>query len=805
MTRNSRPRHAGHSQRGPGRGLRSVRGRLQLITVIPLVGLLAATALQARASAGVVTDSARAMTLAATSTATVELLHQLGREQAEAAALRDRGGTAGALLVSAQQTRSDHAITVFLSTLNAAADASPGLAMVIDNARATLVELPSARALGSPEAEPRVGARPDVQTLYEPATSALMAVADAIPGQLVDRELSNMTRAIAALAASKVALAGQRDALRTAFRRHSWSAAEFASAARLAAIERERLDSFLRVSTPDQRASFDSLVKGTDIDAMTRIRDAALTGAPGSLAVDSDAWYVAASHTLRWLHEVELTVAADVASQAIRDRDDAMRTAVVTIAAAITLAVVAATITAALASRTSRRLGHLRDAALHSAFELPTVVAGIATAADPARTHDLQVRRLNDHIRGDGRARPDEIGQVASAFSKIQTTALQLAVEQALLRHDTEALVIALARRSQKLVQRQFRVIDDLERAETDPDTLSRYYDIDHLAARMRRNDENLLVLAGAEPGRRFTGTFPLLDVVRAAGAEIADYARVDASVMPDVAIAGHAVGDLVHLLAELLENAAKYSPPHSKVRLTARHNVNGFHIAVYDDGIGLTTEQLARVNALLGQPTTLTSALAGTLGLLVVARLAARHDIVVELRSNRGAGTVALLTLPHQLLVQPTGRLDAPHWTGMVAVRAGIGTRRPGFDQPTAAQVAVMQVHDTRTSAWFAGRGSAHRQDGGASDGWWAPGDAEHARVADLTRDPSPPNGAVMPKRQRGAHLHPGAVPNKHNEPLRQTADPDWIRAQLAGLSRGVAAAHRTLTNHDDYIGRTQ
>jgi signal transduction histidine kinase len=807
VTRTSEPGHAGQLGIGRGRGLSSVRRRLQLITVIPLLGLVALAALQARASAAVVADSSRAMTLATTSTATVELLHQLGREQAEAVALRDRGGIAGALLVSAQQARSDQAVTSFVGTLTTAAMAAPGLGSVIDSVRAALAELPSVRALASPEGGSTTGvATGDVQSLYAPASSALMAVADAIPGQIVDRELSNMTRAVAALAAAKVALAGQRDALRTAFRHHSWPISGLAAAVRLAAIERERLESFRRVATANQRAAFDRLVRGADVEAAGRIRDAALSGAPDSLGVDSDAWYVAMSHTIRWLHEVELAVATDVAGEAARERDTALSTAVITIAGAVVLAVAAAAITAAVATRTSRQLGDLRDAALRSSHELPSVVEDIATAADPARTHAAHIRRLGERTRGGEHARVDEIGQVSSAFTVVQTTALQLAADQALLRHDIEALVVALARRSQKLVQRQFSVIDDLERSETDPDTLSRYYAIDHLAARMRRNDENLLVLAGAEPGRRFTGTFPLLDVVRAASAEIADYARIDTSLMPDVAIAGHVVGDLVHLMAELLENAAKYSPPHSKVRLAARHTIDGFHIAIYDDGIGLTAEQLAVVNARLARPTILTSALAGTLGLLVVARLAARHAIQVELRSNRGAGTAASIRLPHGLLVQPAERNDTPrgpssHQTTSAWIHPPASSQRIASGQ--TVEFAGARIYDDLTSAWF-GNNPPRPQGAGSAGSWSAPGDAEHARVAELTRAEPQPNGGAMPKRQRGANLHPGAVPDVHDGPQRKAADPDWIRAQLSGLSRGVAAARRTLDDYDEHTGRT-
>jgi signal transduction histidine kinase len=172
---------------------------------------------------------------------------------------------------------------------------------------------------------------------------------------------------------------------------------------------------------------------------------------------------------------------------------------------------------------------------------------------------------------------------------------VQLATAQAIQRMDTAAVFAALARRNQTLVQRQLQAIDDLERDETDPDMLAAFYTVDHLAARMRRNSENLLVLAGAEPGRRFTAAQPLLDVVRAAGSEIAEYPRVEPEELVEVGVIGHAVGDLVHLLAELLENATTYSAPETRVRVTARHQGGGVLLAIYDDGIGMTAEGISR------------------------------------------------------------------------------------------------------------------------------------------------------------------------------------------------------------------
>src|SRR5690242_7518750 len=176
-----------------------------------------------------------------------------------------------------------------------------------------------------------------------------------------------------------------------------------------------------------------------------------------------------------------------------------------------------------------------------------------------------------------------------------------------------------LARRIRTLITRQLRLLDEFERDETDPDVLARLFVLDHLAARLRRNGENLLVLAGGEPGRPVTGAFPLTAVINAAASEIEEFHRVEATVT-DVAIAGPVVGDIVHLLAELLENAAMFSPPPTPVRVDARRTVDGAVVRVHDSGIGIAPNRLAEINARLAQPTMLTSAAAGTMGLYVVA-----------------------------------------------------------------------------------------------------------------------------------------------------------------------------------------
>ncbi|MFE2438596.1 ATP-binding protein, partial [Streptomyces sp. NPDC059409] len=243
----------------------------------------------------------------------------------------------------------------------------------------------------------------------------------------------------------------------------------------------------------------------------------------------------------------------------------------------------------------------------------------------------------------------DEIGEVARAFDQVHREAVRLASEQALLRGNINAIFTNLSRRNQSLIEGQLSLITDLENNEADPDQLENLFRLDHLATRMRRNGENLLVLAGEEPGRRWDQPVPLVDVLRAASSEVEQYERIELSGVPEAEIHGRAVTDLVHLLAELLENATTFSSPQTKVRVTATRLPDGrVMVEIHDKGIGLTAEDFADINHKLANPPTVDAAISQRMGLFVVGRLSDRHGIRVQLRpSGEQAGTTSLVMLP--------------------------------------------------------------------------------------------------------------------------------------------------------------
>ncbi|MFF9915715.1 nitrate- and nitrite sensing domain-containing protein [Streptomyces sp. NPDC013457] len=261
-----------------------------------------------------------------------------------------------------------------------------------------------------------------------------------------------------------------------------------------------------------------------------------------------------------------------------------------------------------------------------------------------------------------GPAPQDEIGQVGEALTTVHRAALSAAVERAELASGISGVFVNLARRSQVLVHRQLNLLDSMERRADDPNELGDLFRLDHLTTRMRRHAESLIILSGAAPGRAWRMPVPLTNVVRAAVSEIEDYARVEMRQLPETSVIGGAVADLTHLLAELIENAAQFSPPHTKVRISGEPVGNGYALEIEDRGLGMGKETLAEANTRIAQSEALDLFDSDRLGLFVVSRLSSRHEIKVHLRTSPYGGTTAVVLLPTDVLqgALPPGRSTA-------------------------------------------------------------------------------------------------------------------------------------------------
>ncbi|MFJ4786981.1 nitrate- and nitrite sensing domain-containing protein [Streptomyces sp. NPDC088794] len=351
-------------------------------------------------------------------------------------------------------------------------------------------------------------------------------------------------------------------------------------------------------------------------------------------------WVDDSSTKIDQMKKIEHTLLEDMEQKARQLRSASEREAI--ISGALILLVLGVSLVGAfvIARSMIRSLRRLQETANKVAQDrLPELVKQLSES-DPQDV-DTSVESVGVHSR-------DEIGQVAAAFDDVHREAVRLASEQAMLRGNVNAMFTNLSRRSQGLIQRQLSLISELESREADPDQLSSLFKLDHLATRMRRNGENLLVLAGEEPGRRWTRPVPLVDVLRAAASEVEQYERIELASVPTTEVAGRVVNDLVHLLAELLENATSFSSPQTKVKVTGHALPDGrVLIEIHDTGIGLSPEDLAAINERLASPPTVDVSVSRRMGLFVVGRLSQRHGIRIQLRPSDSGGTTALVMLP--------------------------------------------------------------------------------------------------------------------------------------------------------------
>ncbi|WP_248963055.1 nitrate- and nitrite sensing domain-containing protein [Sphaerisporangium perillae] len=297
--------------------------------------------------------------------------------------------------------------------------------------------------------------------------------------------------------------------------------------------------------------------------------------------------------------------------------------------------------------RLTRELGDLRSAATELAtVRLPRLVERLREGEDVDTTIEAPPLAVT--------ATTTEVRDLTAAFSSVQCTAVRAAVEQATLREAVGQAFRNLARRSQSLLQRQLKLLDGMQRRVEDPETLRDLFRVDHHTTRMRRHAEGLVILSGGSPGRTFRQDVPVMDALRAAVGEVEDYTRVRVHPMPEAAIVGNAVADVIHLCAELIENATSFSPPNTEVSVHGEFVARGFAVEIEDRGLGMTLEERDALNEKLSRPPEFDPADTQRLGLFVIGRLAARHDIQVELCGSPYGGTTVIVLIPDRLITKP-------------------------------------------------------------------------------------------------------------------------------------------------------
>ncbi|MEU6091301.1 nitrate- and nitrite sensing domain-containing protein [Streptomyces sp. NPDC047085] len=406
----------------------------------------------------------------------------------------------------------------------------------------------------------------------------------------------------------------------------------------LPAAERERYERFWSNATTAPLRSAEKTVVRTDSGTLR--------------GVSAQSWDSAAASVLD-----ELGTLDDQVGDRFQDRMRPVAVSVIAQAAvAGLLGLVAVLLSIVLSVRIGRSLiRDLRQLRLEaheaSGVRLPSVMRRLSTGEQV--DVETEVPRLEYD--------KNEIGEVGQALNTLQRAAVEAAVKQAELRAGVSEVFVNLARRSQVLLHKQLTLLDTMERRTEDTDELADLFRLDHLTTRMRRHAEGLVILSGAAPSRQWRRPVQLMDIVRAAVAEVEDYERVEVRRLARVAVTGPAVADLTHLVAELLENATVFSPPHTAVQVLGERVANGFTLEIHDRGLGMTAEALLDANLRLAETPEFELSDTDRLGLFVVSRLAQRQNVRVSLQPSPYGGTTAVVFIPDALLTD-----DVPDTNGV-------------------------------------------------------------------------------------------------------------------------------------------
>src|ERR1700722_19676883 len=539
-----------------------------------------------------------------------------------------------------------------------------------------------------------------VITDYAPLINNLVTLNDELAQGTSDSTLAIDVRELNLLSLAKDQSSQQRGLFYNAFTQQLFSDGELQALISARSAEQSDEASFLSAATTAEQRTFNTTVAGPGVKQVKRVEDFFFidgndeqtspflspninTETVGFTVAQAPAsWYAAASQKLDEMQAVELGIAQDAVARAQALQGGAGESALVisiSVVAFLLIVLIAALIVARSLAVPRRRL---RAASLDIATEqLPERMRRLSEAPDAGP--NLEVAPF-DVLSS------DEIGQVARAFDQVHAEAVRLAGNEAMLRTSLNAMFVNLSRRRQTLIERLARTIDSLEQNEDDPDLLASLFSMDHMVTRMRRNSENLLLLAGHEGARKWSDPVSLADVARAATSEIEHYSRVVLNIQPGVAVIGPAVSDVVHLLAELVENATLYSPTDTPVQVSGHELTSGgVLMEITDKGIGITEERLAEMNWRLQSTPVIDVSVSRHMGLFAVARLAERHGVKVRLRPASPAGVTALVWLPDSVIER-----TALPFTGRWARQAGPG------GAPLPVRRAPAQLNGARLAA---------------------------------------------------------------------------------------------------------
>ncbi|WP_155830052.1 sensor histidine kinase [Glycomyces tenuis] len=649
-----------------------IRSKLGLILLVPLLVLVAVAGLRLYDLADRVFESDDMVSLVEFNTVTAELRYELQRERSLLIThLRSGGGYVADIdpadydraAVDAQATRTDDALTAFQEQAEQLPDISEDITnriAAVDTQYEGLLEIRAAA-----EEDPDTTSIDATSRAFQRLVSELVTITDVSARIVNDPEIARQLQAIASATIVLEQLEEERAiAVNVGDGNEFFNSTRWKSFVGFAELRVQAEAEFKTIASRDEQLAFFYRPGGLstpEAQAALDFEDVTVNaGTTTPLTVNAEiiaAYDAILDNGLNYIDEES----NEVLEQARSDRDAQIFQLLLEAVLILAAFVVATVIALVIARNMNHGLRRLREGALDVAHvSLPQAVAQMRDAETIAgRSPDEVAAETGAVIDIDQR---DEIGNVAHSFNIVHTEAIRIAAEQAALRANVSQMFINLARRSQNLVDRLIGHLDHLERGEENPDRLAELFQLDHLATRMRRNDENLLVLAGADSTRQERHPAPIGDILQAAQSEVEQYTRIEfGRLESDREIKPAAVNDLVHLIAELMDNATAFSPPESGVLVeaeqmrTADSPMGAIRVRIADAGIGMPEAQIEEINRQLSESADVIDlASSRMMGLVVVARLAKRHNVRVELRPGEQRGTVAEVVLGESVLSEP-------------------------------------------------------------------------------------------------------------------------------------------------------
>jgi signal transduction histidine kinase len=474
---------------------------------------------------------------------------------------------------------------------------------------------------------------------------------------------------------------------------------------------------FFAVASPDEQQAYNDGYSGPEVDKRQAIKQTALIdpNPTAPLDIDISALTTTSDVANDRLRNVESNLISELRAQSSVLADRAVAAAGRDAAIVLAALIVAFLLMLRIAWSLLSPLRRLRREALEVArTRLPRTVKRILADPNPVEAAKNAVEPVPVFTN-------EEIGEVARSFDAVHEQAVRMATEQAVLRDNVNAIFVNLSRRSQALIERQLAELDQLEQNEQDPDQLSRFFVLDHLATRMRRNSENLLILSGSGLVKRMARPVSIAEVVQAALSEIEHYTRVKLKSIPDMLVQGRVVNDLVHLIAELLDNATTFSEPHTSVTVSSGRLRSGeVAVQISDEGIGMSDDELAEANQRLADPPDFDVSVSRRMGLYVVARLAKRHNIRVRLHGSIDGGTTAIIAMPDELMA-PSMTSDQslprrPLAASSTGPMFGTGTTRLGGPETGSSARLPIPAIEQSSSSMRRVPGASLREDRNAS-----------------------------------------------------------------------------------------